>query len=194
MNDLLFYFETGFLHVLDWSAIDHLLFFCALTIVYTFKDIKTVFWVVTFFTFGHTLSLILSTSNIVNPPPKLIEFLIPSTIILTALHNIIFYKKNQNSFFEYIFSIFFGLIHGFGFGNYFDMLTDSLDLKAIPLIGFAVGVEMSQLIIVFVILIINTISIQINLLIESKISHLFQAKLVSVIIILLSLNLIYEMI
>ena len=85
MYDLIFYLELGLFHVLDWSAIDHLLFLCALTIVYTFKDIKTVFWVVTFFTFGHTLSLILSTFKIVNPPSQLIEFLIPTTIILTCV-------------------------------------------------------------------------------------------------------------
>ena len=197
MYDLIFYLELGLFHVLDWSAIDHLLFLCALTIVYTFKDIKTVFWVVTFFTFGHTLSLILSTFKIVNPPSQLIEFLIPTTIILTALYNIIFYKKNQNSFFEYMFSIFFGLIHGFGFGNYFEMLTDSLESKVFPLIGFAAGVEISQLIIVLAILIINTISNKINLILKKKsilTDHLIQAKLVSVIIILLSLNLIYEMI
>ena len=49
MYDLIFYLELGLFHVLDWSAIDHLLFLCALTIVYTFKDFKTVFWIVTFF-------------------------------------------------------------------------------------------------------------------------------------------------
>jgi hypothetical protein len=139
----------------------------------------------------------LSTFKIVNPPSQLIEFLIPTTIILTALYNIIFYKKNQNSFFEYMFSIFFGLIHGFGFGNYFEMLTDSLESKVFPLLGFAAGVEISQLIIVLAILIINTISNKINLILQKKsilTDHLIQAKLVSVIIILLSLNLIYEMI
>ena len=92
MYDLIFYLELGLFHVLDWSAIDHLLFLCALTIVYTFKDFKTVFWIVTFFTLGHTLSLLLSSFNIVKPPSQLIEFLIPTTIILTSLYNIINYK------------------------------------------------------------------------------------------------------
>lgn len=189
MYDLIFYLELGLFHVLDWSAIDHLLFLCALTIVYTFKDFKTVFWIVTFFTLGHTLSLLLSSFNIVKPPSQLIEFLIPTTIILTSLYNIINYKKNQNSFFEYMFSIFFGLIHGFGFGNYFEMLTDSLDTKLIPLLGFAAGVEISQLIIVLVILIINTILNKIKLIPLDK-----YVKTVSIVIILLSLNLIYQMI
>ena len=65
------------------------------------------------------------------------------------------------------------------------------------MLGFAAGVEISQLIIVLAILIINTISNKINLILQKKsilTDHLIQAKLVSVIIILLSLNLIYEMI
>ena len=98
-------------------------------------------------------------------------------------------KNNKNNLFEYGFSVFFGLIHGFGFGNYFEMLTDSLDAKITPLIGFALGVELSQLVVVFVILIINTILNKLNL-----ISTRNYIKTVSVIIILLSLKLIYEMI
>ncbi len=57
MYDLIFYLELGLFHVLDWNAIDHMLFLSALTIVYSFKDFKNVFWIVTSFTLGHTLSL-----------------------------------------------------------------------------------------------------------------------------------------
>lgn len=189
MYDLIFYLELGLFHVLDWSAIDHMLFLCALTVVYNFKDFKTVFWIVTFFTFGHTFSLVLSAFNLFNPPPQLIEFLIPTTIILTSLYNILDNKNNKNNIFEYGFSVFFGLIHGFGFGNYFEMLTDSLDAKITPLIGFALGVELSQLVVVLGILTINTILNKLNL-----ISRTIYIKTVSVIIILVSLNLIYQMI
>ena len=81
MYDLVFYLELGLFHVLDWNAIDHMLFLSALTIVYSFKDYKTVFWVVTSFTIGHTFSLILSAFDILKPPSEIIEFLIPVTII-----------------------------------------------------------------------------------------------------------------
>ena len=101
-----------------------MLFLSALTIVYSFKDYKTVFWVVTSFTIGHTFSLILSAFDILKPPSEIIEFLIPVTIILTSLYNILNNKTKTNALFEYGFSTFFGLIHGFGFGNYFEMLTD----------------------------------------------------------------------
>ena len=83
----------------------------------------------------------------------------------------------------------FGIIHGFGFGNYFEMLTDSLDTKITPLVGFAIGVELSQLVVVLGILIINTFFNKLNL-----ISKTIYIKIVSVIIILLSLNLMYQMI
>jgi len=189
MYDLIFYLELGLLHVLDWNAIDHMLFLCALTIVYTFKDFKTVFWIVTFFTFGHTFSLILSAFDLFKPPSQLIEFLIPTTIIVTSLYNILDNKNSKNNLFEYTFSVFFGLIHGFGFGNYFEILTDSIDAKITPLIGFAIGVELSQLVVVLGILIINTILHKLNL-----ISRTIYIKVVSVTIILLSLNLIYQMI
>ena len=189
MYDLIFYLELGLLHVLDWNAIDHMLFLCALTIVYTFKDFKTVFWIVTFFTFGHTFSLILSAFDLFKPPSQLIEFLIPTTIIVTSLYNILDNKNSKNNLFEYTFSVFFGLIHGFGFGNYFEMLTDSIDAKITPLIGFAIGVELSHLVVVLGILIINTILHKLNL-----ISRTIYIKVVSVTIILLSLNLIYQMI
>ena len=189
MYDLIFYLELGLLPVLDWNAIDHMLFLCALTIVYNFKDFKSFCWVVTFFTFGHTFSLIVSAFDLFKPSSQLIEFLIPTTIIVTSLYNILETKKSKNNLFEYGFSIFFGLIHGFGFGNYFEMLTDSLDAKITPLIGFALGVELSQLVVVLVILIINTILNKLNL-----ISRTIYIKIVSVIIILVSLNLIYQMI
>jgi len=188
MYDLIFYLELGLFHVLDWNAIDHMLFLSALTIVYSFKDFKNVFWIVTSFTLGHTLSLFLSAFNILKPDSQIIEFLIPATIILTCVYNVMNLKVNSNVFFEYTFSIIFGLIHGFGFGNYFEMLTDSLDAKITPLIGFALGVELSQLVVVFGILIINTIINKLNL-----VSRFSYVKTISVIIILVSLNLIYQM-
>ena len=85
MYDLIFYLELGLFHVLDRNAIDHMLFLSALTIVYSFKDFKNVFWIVTSFTLGHTLSLFLSAFDILKPDSQIIEFLIPATIILTCV-------------------------------------------------------------------------------------------------------------
>ena len=105
-----------------------------------------------FYFWTHLFINIIRVSTVFKPSSQLIEFLIPTTIIVTSLYNILETKKSKNNLFEYGFSIFFGLIHGFGFGNYFEMLTDSLDAKITPLIGFALGVELSQLVVVLVIL------------------------------------------
>jgi hypothetical protein len=47
---------------------------------------------------------------------------------------------------------FFGLIHGFGFSNYFKMLMSGEDEKLSPLLGFATGIELSQVLIVLIVL------------------------------------------
>ena len=161
MYDLLFYFELGLFHVLDWKAYDHLLFLIALTIPFSYKQFKTVFWIVTFFTLGHTFSLIFSAYEIFRPPVNIIEILIPITIVITAINNIL--NTGQKNFYKisgFIISLFFGLIHGFGFGNYFNQISFPLESKIEPLVGFAFGVEFSQLIIVLVILLINLLVVK----------------------------------
>ena len=169
MQDFIFYFELGFFHVLDWKAYDHLLFLAALTLPFSFREMKTVFWLVTLFTFGHTFSLVLSAFEIYSPSEKLIELLIPVTILIAALSNIIRDKRYGSSKnLEFGFSLFFGLIHGFGFGNYFNQITFPVDSKLTPLLGFATGVEFSQLIIVLGILFVNLAITKWNLIYLSK--------------------------
>ena len=161
MQELIFYFELGFFHVLDWNAYDHFLFLLALTLPFSIKEINKVFWLVTLFTIGHTFSLILSSFEIYNPSENIIELLIPITIMITALSNIINNNKiSSNKFFELNFSLFFGLVHGFGFGNYFNQMTFPVDSKLNPLLGFATGVEFSQLIIVLGVLFVNLVIIK----------------------------------
>ena len=164
MNDLIFYFELGLFHVLDWSAYDHLLFLMALTIPFSFKQIKTVFWIVTFFTVGHTISLFFSVYDIYKPNEKIIEILIPITIVFTGINNILKSNSiNSYGFTAFMISGFFGLIHGFGFGNYFNQISFPIESKFNPLLGFAFGVEVSQLIIVLAILVINWLVINLGL-------------------------------
>lgn len=189
MYDLLFYFELGLFHVLDWSAYDHLLFLIALTIPFSFKQVKTVFWIVTFFTLGHSASLFFSAYEIYKPPQEIIEILIPITIAITGIKNI----STSNSIDSYdfigiIISVFFGLIHGFGFGNYFSQISFHLESKINPLISFALGVEISQLIIVVSILVINWFVIKLGLFNVSK-----YIRTVSVIIVGFALNMILNL-
>ena len=99
MYDLLFYLELGLFHVLDWNAYDHLLFLVVLTIPFSLKEIKTVFWIVTFFTLGHTVSLFISVYGLYDPPEKIIEILIPITIIIAGINNLL--KSNVIHSFDF---------------------------------------------------------------------------------------------
>ena len=160
MDNLIFYVRQGLFHVLDWHAYDHLLFLIALAVVYEFKNIKNIIWLITLFTVGHTISLILAAYNVVNISHKWIEFLIPITIIITALANIIFIKSatnNTKTNINLFFALFFGLIHGFGFSSYFKLLVGTTDYKFIPLLEFALGVEVAQIIVVVLVLLIGFI-------------------------------------
>lgn len=155
MNNFVFFLREGLFHVLNWNAYDHILFLIALAVVYDFKNWKKVLWLISLFTIGHTLSLILAAYKIVSVSSEWIEFLIPVTILITALANIFYTKKaskkdktNLNLFF----ALFFGLIHGVGFSSYFKILIGASSNKLIPLLEFALGIELAQIAIVILIL------------------------------------------
>lgn len=155
MDNFVFFFKEGLFHVLDWNAYDHILFLIALVVVYDFKDWKKILWLITLFTFGHTLSLILAAYNVVRVNSDLVEFLIPLTIFITAVVNIVLSRgnsKDTKTNINLIFALFFGLIHGLGFSTYFRMLIGSQEDKLLPLLEFALGVEGAQIIVVFIIL------------------------------------------
>ena len=160
LDQIIFYLEIGFSHIMDIGAYDHLLFLVSISVVYSFKSWKKLFWIVTFFTIGHSMSLVISSYNIYKPNSEIIEFLIPVTIIISALTNLFFLKSTQKiSYLTILIALFFGLIHGFGFANYFNQITfdDTFDTTA--LLGFSFGVELAQILIVVSILFINSILI-----------------------------------
>lgn len=155
MENFWFYIEMGLEHVLDLSAYDHILFLSALAIPFTFKSWKKVLILATVFTVTHCLSLMLSVFEIVVMEVSLIEFLIPVTIFLTAIFNILYLKSIQGHksiSLHVLATAFFGLVHGFGFSNYFKMLIAGEEEKWTPLLGFAAGIEISQVLIVMLVL------------------------------------------
>ncbi len=146
-----FYLDLGLDHVLDINAYDHILFLTALTIPFTFRLWKQILTLVTIFTLTHCLSLALSVYGIVEIDPSLVEFLIPVTILITALFNVLDAIKGitpRNFMVQSAATAFFGLIHGLGFSNYFKMLMAGEEAKAAPLAGFAAGIEISQVIVI----------------------------------------------
>jgi hypothetical protein len=161
MQDSLIYFSMGLKHVLDITAYDHVVFLIALLIPYTFKDWKRVFLLVSLFTLGHTLALILSVFGIVSISVTLVEFFIPITILITALYHLFTAgktAKKESISFIILVTLFFGLIHGLGFSNYFNtIMVGSGMSKVVPLLEFALGIEAAQLIVVFAVLLFTYI-------------------------------------
>lgn len=161
MSEFWIFFEKGLRHILNLYAYDHILFLIALTIPYAFKDWKRLLILVTFFTVGHTLALLLSVFGVVIIKVNLVEFFIPITILFVALFNLFTAGKSSKqesiSVIGFL-ALFFGIIHGLGFAGYFKTLVEgSANSKLLPLSEFSLGIEASQIIVVFIVLILSYI-------------------------------------
>ncbi len=155
MSDFRFYFGLGWEHIMNWEALDHLLFIAALAIIYLLKDWKQVLILVTAFTIGHSLTLVLSVLDIIRFPSKWVEFLIPCTIIITAISNLFQKKFTPKSIrINYFLALFFGLIHGMGFANVIRFMLAKDQNLGWGLFGFNVGLEAGQIIVVTIILLL----------------------------------------
>lgn len=160
LDNFWFNVQYGMNHVLDINAYDHVLFLVVLTVPYMFKDWKRVLLLVTMFTLGHTISLILAVYGVISINSSLVEFLIPITILIVALYNVFTAGKKAPSekigilFFS---TLFFGLVHGLGFASEFKMFVGRSSNKLLPLVEFALGIELAQIIIVFVVLFLGFI-------------------------------------
>ena len=124
MEEFKTWFLVGFDHILNAAALDHILFVLALVVVYKPNMIKQIVILITAFTIGHSITLIISALDLITYDQKVIEFAIPLTIVLTSLNNIINRKKEMkkavNS--NYVIALVFGLVHGLGFANYLKAL------------------------------------------------------------------------
>jgi uncharacterized membrane protein YbhN (UPF0104 family) len=134
MSDVAFYFKTGWHHIISWDALDHILFIMA-------------------FTLGHSLTLALSVYDVVRFSEKWVEFLIPCTIIATAIFNFFVKEYNPKSLrINYFLALFFGLIHGMGFANTIRFILAKNQGIAVPLVSFNIGLEAGQIVVVTFIL------------------------------------------
>lgn len=190
MQDFWFYIKLGLEHVLDINAYDHILFLTALALPFTFKSWKKVVVLVTVFTITHCVSLALSSYDLMIIDAGIIEFLIPVTILMTAIFNLLYIKsgaKNQNLWLHVLATAFFGLIHGFGFSNYFKILVAEEDDKLSPLLGFALGIEISQVIIVLSVLVVSLLFSSFT-----KVKHTVFIAISSFLVILLTIPMLIE--
>ncbi|MBD0298558.1 MAG: HupE/UreJ family protein [Flavisolibacter sp.] len=154
MGDFGFYFKLGWDHIISIDALDHLLFIKVLAAVYTLDEWRQVLILVTAFTIGHSITLALSTLDLIRIDSKLVEFLIPCTIIITAVTNL-FQKTFRTGAirFNYFLALFFGLIHGLGFANTLRFMLARDQSLGWALFGFNIGLEAGQVMIVLLILI-----------------------------------------
>jgi len=157
MSEFCIYFTLGFHHILDWQGYDHMLFLLVLLAPIPIKEWKKIVFLITAFTLGHSISLVLSTLNLVSIDSNFIELLIPITILITAISNITI--DTYLGKLHYIIASIFGLIHGLGFSGYLKNLLGSEKNLFTPIFSFNLGLEVGQLFftvgIVFIIAILN---------------------------------------
>lgn len=156
--DFFFYFQLGWSHIVSLDALDHQLFILALIAVYTVKQFKQILILITAFTIGHSVTLALSTFDIIRIQSSWVEFLIPCTIFITALFNIAgVEKRNKKIQLNYYLALFFGLIHGMGFANSVRMMLARDQYIGWGLFGFNVGLEIGQIVFVVLILLFSVL-------------------------------------
>ncbi len=152
MSEFALYFSLGKDHILDYkNGYDHILFVLALCAIYLVKDWKKILILVTAFTIGHSITLALATLQLISVKTELVEFLIPLTIFITAVSNL-FRKEelgqSKRVQLNYMFALFFGLIHGMGFSNYLRAILGKDQSILSQLLAFNLGLEFGQIIVV----------------------------------------------
>ena len=158
IDNFLSNFQDGVYHILNINSYDHILFLIVLTVPYLFKDWKRVFILISMFTAGHCISLALTIYDIINVNLKLIELLIPISILLVALFNVFTAgKKSHGPTIGLVFfaALFFGLVHGLGFVGTFERLISSSENKLLALLEIGLGLEIGQLFVAFIVIFLS---------------------------------------
>lgn len=158
MSQFLIYFQLGLKHILNIYSYDHILFLIALAIPLAFKDWKRILLLVTTFTLGHTIALLLTIYGIIAVKVAVIELLIPFTILIVALFHLFTAGKSakkESINLVFFITLFFGIIHGLGFLNTFKSIHHgTATSKLLAVLEFALGIEAAQLIVMLVVLIL----------------------------------------
>ncbi|KQB37942.1 HupE / UreJ protein [Flavobacterium daejeonense] len=158
MSQFLIYFQLGLKHILNIYSYDHILFLIALVIPLAFKDWKRILILVTSFTVGHTIALLLTLYGIITVKVAVVELLIPITILIVALFHLFTAGKSgkkESVNLVFFVTLFFGIIHGLGFLNYFKKMHHGTSTsKLLAILESALGIEAGQLVVVLVVLIL----------------------------------------
>lgn len=161
MQDFIFYLKLGWEHIISLDALDHQLFVLVLVAAYSYSEWRKILILVTAFTIGHSVTLALSTLDVIRIPSDWVEFLIPLTILITAFDNILMRNQPKNLMqLNYYLALIFGLIHGMGFANTARMTLAQEQNIFTPLLGFNIGLELGQVVVVALILLIEFLLIK----------------------------------
>ena len=144
MSEFQTYFTLGYQHILDWQGYDHMIFLLALIAPLYLKEWRSILILITAFTIGHSISLLITTLNLISVNPDLIELLIPITILITSILNITIHKSIRKV--NYSITLIFGFIHGMGFSGYLKSLLGAEQNLVTPLLSFNLGLEFGQII------------------------------------------------
>jgi hypothetical protein len=157
------YIQLGIEHILDLETLDHLYFIVSFCLLYTLEDARKIAALVTAFTVGHSITLALAALDMISVNPDLIEMLIPITILVScALNYWTLLKESEyrapKGYIIYLVILFFGLIHGLGFSNFLSAMLFEGESIVTPLLGFNIGIEVAQLVIVLAVLLLLWVS------------------------------------
>lgn len=161
MNDFILFFLEGIRHITDWRGYDHILFVAALCLPWLIKDWKKVLWLITAFTIGHSVTLALSIYSKILVHSNWIEWLIPLTVAVTAIENVVVKNEERNMRLRYTSALIFGLIHGMGFSNYLRSMMGKNENIITQLFAFNIGLEVGQVAIVLMVMFVGLIFVQV---------------------------------
>ncbi|MEY8868533.1 HupE/UreJ family protein [Meridianimaribacter flavus] len=154
LDDFLSNLQHGIYHILNVNAYEHIVFLIVLAVPYLFKDWKRILLLITVFTLGHTVSLLLATYNVISVNSSLVGFLIPLIILVVALYNVFTAGKkahNEKVGILFLSTLFFGLIHGLGYVSTFESLIKASDNKLLSALEISLGIEVGQIIVAFIV-------------------------------------------
>ena len=174
LSEFLVYLDLGFHHIVDLGANDHILFVVALSAGYALTHWKELLILVTAFTVGHSVTLALATLRLVSVSSALVEVLIPLTIVVTGLYNVVEGRIGRDPpdavdapaengqrpsprarHIKYALALFFGLIHGLGFSTFLRAVLGEEESITLPLFSFNVGLEFGQILILSAVLVLT---------------------------------------
>jgi hypothetical protein len=166
VSEFALYLRLGATHIADLAGYDHILFVAALAVSYPPAAWRRLALLVTAFTVGHSLTLVLSTLGWVRVSASLIEALIPATILATAALQGWTYRQPRldggaddgRLSLRFVLATGFGLVHGLGFSTFLRALLGAEESLLLPLFAFNVGLELGQLVILAAVLLLGAVA------------------------------------